>query len=396
MWIKREISDIWRSISSQPARILVGPRQCGKSSLLAHAKTSDFKVVTLDDINYRDIANQDPQLFLDQLGNCFILDEAQYAPQVFPEIKRRIDIYKEKLRRGDHPTRPDYWLTGSNRILLDHEVAESLTGRATYFRLHTLSVYELVQSGQAPNLESLVMRGGWPELYVDRNIDCTAYLNDHIDTTLVKDLVRTVGIIKISEFLRFLRLLAGRIGNLFSASEIARDSGVRSVTISEWLSFVERMMYIHVIPAFSSSRNTRLIKAPKVYFSDVSLATRLQGWSNFQTLFVNPQIGAFFENIVLTEIIKTRDNQLKSWEIYHYRTKEKEEIDFIVVTPQAQLAIECKLSSREASRYKAPASAHKHKDFQYVVVSLDGGPSARESQHVSLFELRNFLLMNLQ
>jgi predicted AAA+ superfamily ATPase len=395
MYIKREIEEKWAAKGDQSAKVLIGPRQCGKSSLLMHLKPASARYVSFDDINFRDLAARDPKLFLDQLGDSLIIDEAQYAPSVFPEIKRRIDDHKTNLRAGRPSREALYWLTGSNRILMDREVSESLTGRASYFRLHTFSLWELREAGFLPSIEDMLFRGGWPELWINHDSSWLSYLNDHIDTTLIKDIVRTTSILKVAEFTRFLRLTAARIGGIYVASEVAKDAGVRSVTIHEWLSFVERMMYIYVIPAWATSLSTRLIKSPKVYFADTAIATRLQGWSTIEQVLVSPGIGFLFENIVLSEIIKTRDNHLRSWEISHYRTKERQEIDFIVHNASNTFAIECKLSSREAQSYDPPESARKIKILQHLVVSLDGGIDPPNAKHLSISQLRDFLLAHL-
>lgn len=143
MWIQRGISKKWGQIRAQPLRILIGPRQVGKSAFLSRSKPPGFQTISFDDINFRDAAAFDPKLFLDQLGPEAIIDEAQYAPNLFPELKRRVDILKSAERSGAASGKLEYWLTGSNRILLDNAVSESLTGRASYFRLHTLSASEL-------------------------------------------------------------------------------------------------------------------------------------------------------------------------------------------------------------------------------------------------------------
>lgn len=391
MWINRDLSLRWAAKGFQPVRVLVGPRQSGKSSFLEHESDEKRQTLNFDDFTVREFARRDPHTFLNQYSNELILDECQYVPELFPEIKSRVD--KEKRRHHENKTvgNISYWLTGSNRILLDQKVSESLTGRASYFKFHTLSVAELAAKfGELP-LSILLAKGGWPELHTDSGINPIPFLNDHLQTTLEKELVQTTGIEKVQEFLKVLRLAAGRVGQLFIASEIGKDAGVKSETVSDWLSFVERMMYLIRVPAYSNSLITRLIKAPKLYFSDVSLAVRLQGWTAMEPLLVSPNVGFLFENLIAENLIKHKDYFQTNWELFHWRTKEGEEIDFILSTSGRVLAIECKLSASEASKYVPPPSFQKLKETECVVVSPSGGPSGKHAKHLSIYQLGEYL-----
>jgi predicted AAA+ superfamily ATPase len=397
MWIKRDFNKIWQRQGAQPVRIILGPRQSGKSSFLHRMAETGRSIVDLDDLSTRQMAQQDPRTFLDQLPSSLVIDEAQYAPNLFPEIKFRVDKQKRAMQ-SEEPSRPtlSYWLTGSNRILLDQEVAESLTGRATYYFFHNLSLGEIVDAfGKVPFGEYL-LKGGWPELWSNRTLDSVSYLNDHIQTTLAKDLVQTAKISKVNEFLKVLKLVAGRIGNLFVASEVARDAGVKSETVSDWVSFIERMMYLIEVPAFSTSLTTRLIKSSKYFFSDVAIACRLQGWTAAEPILVSPYLGFIFENAVASEIVKVRDANRAEWSLSHWRTKEMEEVDFIISTPTKTLALECKYSAQEAMDWQPPKEIRKLKHAEFVVVSLSGGRQHHGLPHISLYELRDFLLENLK
>lgn len=335
--------------------------------------------MTFDDLSTRESARANPRLFLDGLGSKLMIDEAQYVPELFPELKLRVDALKRAAREGKSSSPWSVWLTGSNRLVIDKEVSESLTGRASYHLFHPLSFAELRGTLGSIDLATFIFKGGWPELYTNPKLNPVSYLNDHIQTTLEKDLVRTAGIEKVNEFLRVLRLLAGRLGGLFSASELARDAGVRSGTVSEWMSFVARMMYIVELPAFSSARLTRLIKAPKYFFMDPGIATRLQGWPSPEPLVVSPQIGGHFENLVVSEVVKLRDVRRKSWEIMHWRTKDGEEIDLIISDGRRHVAIECKVSAREAARVMRPRSLAALGDVPFLAVSFDKAEPGRDS-----------------
>ena len=193
MWIERDLA---RRLNrpSLPVRVLVGPRQCGKSALIARLKPQ-ASWLSLDDIQTRLRAQEDPALLLEAAARSdapVVLDEAAYAPNLFPEVKRRVDIAR---RRGERE--PEFWITGSNRLLLDREVRESLAGRANYFFLHTLGVSELGPEAAIPDW---LFRSGFPELYARRELDPAQYLEDYVRTFVEKDIAATAGVEKLHEF----------------------------------------------------------------------------------------------------------------------------------------------------------------------------------------------------
>lgn len=395
MWIYRDLTHVWEEQSAQPIRILLGPRQSGKTSFLEHLAHPSRKFVNFDDLPTRDLASRDPKAFLDNLPNQLVIDEAQYVPVLFPEIKRRVDQYKKSMISKNSRDRdivpPSFWLTGSNRLALDRQVSESLTGRASFFLMNTLSFSEIKQSVNEATWAQYLLKGGWPELWTHNNLSIVSYLNDHIQTTLEKDLVYTAGITKVNEFLKVLRLLAGRVGGLFVASEISRDAGVKSDTVADWVSFIERMMYLIHVPAYATSLSTRLIKAPRYYFADIGIATRLQGWTSAEPIMVSPYLGSLFENAVASEIFKTKINGQLQLDLFHWRTKDNEEVDFVVEHEKGVIGFECKYAGTEAASWIPPKAIRKLPHCEFVVVSLTGGPSSQGVEHISLEQIAGFL-----
>ena len=278
-WIARDLEKSWKTSPALPVQILRGVRQCGKSSLLAQLGEPRRTHVTLDDLRLRQTASEDPGLFLSQYPPPLTIDEVQHAPALFSEIKMRVDAARADRRRGQ-TTRLDslFWVTGSNQILPAQHVRESLAGRATAYTLHTLSIAELRRGVPGFTLPQAFLRGGWPELYVAPDLDPVRYLNDLVLTFIEKDIAQSAGIQKIPLFAKSLGLLAARTGCLFNASEIAASCSVKSVTIQEWTGILERNFLLLLLPGYHSNLNKRLIKAPKLYFLDVGLAARLQGW----------------------------------------------------------------------------------------------------------------------
>jgi predicted AAA+ superfamily ATPase len=345
MWIKRDIQNIFNVKNALPLKVLKGPRQVGKTAILEQLGT--HKPIYFDDLNVRRRAQEDPRLFFDQYQGPLILDEASLAAEIFPELKRRVDEYRKKRRAGENSPQSviDIWLTGSNQTLLQNSVQESLAGRASYFDMNTLSIHEIQNHFGEWSMEKYCMRGGWPELYQEGNILPSRYIDDLILTFIERDIVQAAGIEKKSAFNKTLGLIAGRIGQLFNASDIAKIVGVEVLTIQSWTSLLEQNGIVRRLPSFSSNLNQRLIKAPKIYFEDAGLVTRLQGWSDYHPLFVSSLMGFINENIAIIEVGRFFTNRGLRPILSYVRSKEKVEVDLLIELPnQRYIAAEVKLT----------------------------------------------------
>jgi len=379
MWIERDFSVNRQSQARLPIGILVGPRQVGKTHLLLHELGANLRVLSLDDLTTREQLQSDPALMLGDMDRPVLIDEAQYAPAVFPELKRRIDEHRLALVNGRNPKPlPEIWMTGSNMTLLDQEVRESLAGRASYYHLHGLSVHELKDRFR---FEDVLFRGGWPELYRDPTLNPIHYLNDIIRVFVEKDIIQASGILKTGAFLKALRLLAGRTAQTLVASEVGAQAGVKGETLSDWVSLLSRNGVIHELPPYFSNRNKRIIKSPRIHFLDIGLATRLQGWQSSDPVLQGPAAGALFESLVYSELIKTRDHLGCAIQLYSYRTKEGEEVDFLMELenhsgPPMGIAIEVKLAVQGQVSPVWPK--HIKRDFEPLqhlwCVTLGGHP----------------------
>jgi predicted AAA+ superfamily ATPase len=341
-----------------PARVLVGPRQCGKSALLAHLLPNAIWL-SLDDLGLRLRAQNDPALLFEAAGSAtdapVVLDEAAYAPNLFPEIKRRID----RARRKGEPE-PALWLTGSNRLLLDKSVRESLAGRASYFFLHTLSVAEI---GDRGTLSDWLFRGGWPELYVRRELDPARYLDDYVRTFVEKDVAATAGVERVHEFQRALQLLAARTGTLLNASDIGRLAGVQGQTIAAWIELLERNALVLLLRPFHANLSKRVVRSPKLYFLDAGLAAHLQGWRAPAPMLTSPQAGLLFETLVLGELVRARDHRALPLTLYSFRTRDGEEVDFLIEAQTRKgarfIALEAKLAVQNIGSVRIPVALRK-------------------------------------
>ena len=293
---------------------------------------------------------------------------------------------------------PSFWLTGSNQIQIDRKLKESLAGRASYFKFHTLSVSELERAGLAIQPENLFLRGGWPQLHADSDLNPIPFLSDYITTVIEKDVVLTAGIQKVLEFIKAVRLLAGRSAQSLVVSNIAQDAGVKQPTVNEWISVLERMQIVSLVEPYYDDANRRLLRSPKLFFQDVGLAVRLQGWTEMAPLLVSPLVGPLFETLVYSELIKTAAAGGFDWQVYYIRNKEKEEVDFFIHgSNQSKLALEVKWASGEAAQWRVPRGLRSVVgDAKVAVVSFQGGPSRTQGvTHLSLTELGSFLRANL-
>ena len=396
MWIKREISEYISSMDSELVQIVIGPRQCGKSTLLWHI-SPDFQEITFDDLQLRSLAQKDPALFLSNYNFPLIIDEVQYAPHIFPEIKLQVDLLKkERLKHPEKQLKVMFRLTGSNQILMDKNVKESLVGRAGFYYLNTLSISEILSADISITCMEILFKGGWPELYIT-NIPTVKYLNDYVRNYIEKDIVLSAGITKQIEFHTVLGLIAARTAEILNYSDIAKDSGVKSVTVKEWVSLLERSHLIYLLRPFASNLNKRLIKSPKIHFLDTGIACRLQGWSEIEPLSRSPQVGHLFESLVLSEIVKCMHNHGKDWQLFYWRTRAGEEIDFIIKTESGKIiAIDAKLGIHSVSAASLPISFKKEfPDSKILYLVSIGGQKQKLSAHceqIPITQLTRFLL----
>ncbi len=344
MWIYRDLQRILDSNQSLPVQVLMGPRQCGKSSLLHEIGGRHFNTITLDDFQARRLAQADPALFLNQNKPPVLIDEVQYAPELFPQIKLTVD----ERRKKEKPTPLLFRLTGSNQILFDTKIKESLAGRASFFKLYTLSVNEIKRSFQEMEVSEIMFRGGWPELHTDPHLPVAAYLNDYIRTYVEKDIALSAGVTKIPAFNTVLGLLAARTGELLNFESLGREAGVSLSTVREWTGLIERAGLVGLLRPYHTNLNKRLIKTPKFYMIDTGLAVRLQGHLAENTMVRSPQAGHLFETLVMGEIVRTRDHNAHDWQLFFWRTKENEEYDFLVLAGNKVVVLDAQMAIQSA------------------------------------------------
>lgn len=394
MWIERDLLKFFKSFKdlTLPIKVLRGPRQVGKTSLLDHLAT--HKLILFDDLGIRALAETNPLLFFKQFTGPLILDEATMAPNIFPELKKRVDEARRQHQKTGQPIDIDIWITGSNQTLLQKAVRESLAGRANYYFLNTLSIHELIIAFKKKNLlKDLFMKGGWPELYAFPDLNTVQYLNDFIATFIEKDIVTAAGIEKKAAFSKALQLISGRVGQLLNASDIAKNIGVDTTTVQAWIALFEQNGILRILSPYYTNLNQRLIKTPKIYFEDTGLAVRLQGWSEFEPILLSPYFGHLFENLVLAEITKFFMNRGKQVEIYFVRSKEKIEIDFLLKLPnQRFIAIEAKSTAEDLTfKQLKLLDSLKINIIAKWIVTEAGSHDFKHAKVISIYQIFNQL-----
>ncbi|MDZ4677625.1 MAG: ATP-binding protein [Oligoflexia bacterium] len=357
MIVKRDLLGKLQASTSLEAVLLWGPRQVGKTTLLMELKPAS--TLFLDDLSLRQRAQKDPAFVLDDHKLPCLIDEVQYAPNIFSEIKLRIDRLRRTRLKTGKKSSTLYYLTGSNRLLLDQNVKESLAGRCHLYSMHGFSVREILAHFPELPIKTLLWRGGFPELYINQEMSPQRYLNDYILSFIEKDIAASAGIEKLGEFQTVLGLLAARTAQFLNVSEVAGAAGVDQKTIQSWIDILQRNHIIELVEPFHSNLSKRITKMKKLFFYDVGLCARLQGHNDESLLWNSSQAGGLFETLVFSEIIKTKDNFLKDWRLFTWRTKEKNEIDFILQNGSDYTFLEAKLAIHGAMPFKLDAEAKK-------------------------------------
>lgn len=357
MYIERKIGEQLEYLSAHfPAVVVGGARQVGKTTLIKQLIGSrpGTTYVTLDHPRIRDLAKTDPELFLQQYPTPVIIDEIQYAPELLPYLKMRIDEDRTPGR---------YFLTGSQMFRLMKNVSESLAGRVGVLSLYPLSRAEILGTDETPFLPSnkltvkanetittvfyKIFRGGMPQMIVDPELTPEAYFGEYLQTYLERDIRDLIEVKNESKFLKFISCVAVRTGQELNLSDIAKDVGIDNKTADSWLSLLTTSGLVFLLQPYSGNTIKRIVKRPKLYFMDTGLACYLSLWNDPRVLEVSAMAGAMFETYVVTEIIKEYANQGLDprSRLCYYRDNNGKEIDLIILENGKLYPIEIKKSA---------------------------------------------------
>lgn len=332
--IERTIKDSILSLSKEYPVILVqGPRQSGKTTLV---KTlfPEKKYITLEDIDTRSRAIEDPRGFLSNIPDGAILDEVQRAPDILSYIQSIVDS-NNKMGM--------FILTGSSNLLLMEAVSQSLSGRVAIFKLLPLSMLEVKDIEIGWSIEKRILNGFYPRLLTQK-MDVSAFFRNYIETYVERDVRRVLNIRNIDSFRRFLVSVAQRIGSTLDITSLASDAMVSTKTVSEWLSILDASFICFRLQPYFSNRSKRLAKRPKIYFYDTGLACALLGIVDEEQLSNDRLRGSLFENMLIVDMLKRKYNKYTSEEFYFYRTLDGVEVDLVMEKGRKLYPMEIKSS----------------------------------------------------
>lgn len=322
-------------VSSFPILALTGCRQCGKSTLLKNL-FPQWKYVSLEDIDIRELAENDPRYFLSLYSEQTIFDEIQRVPKLFSYIQTHVDsLDKTGI----------YILSGSQNFLLMKSISQSLAGRTAVLNLATFSISELKQADLLiTNLDECLFTGFYPRIYNQKPLPYDFY-QSYIKTYIERDVRELKNITDLSAFHKFLRLCAGRVGQILNTTELANEAGISVLTVKSWLSVLETSGIIFLLKPYYSNYGKRLIKSPKLYFYDTGLICSLIGLQNSTQLELHFLRGSIFENLVISNYIK--ESYFKGMEpnAYYWRDSNGLEVDLVTEENQQLKLYEIKSSA---------------------------------------------------
>jgi len=354
MYINRALEKRILAASEQfRALIVTGPRQVGKTTLLKYLAGNDREYVSLDDPIEREVAVNEPALFIERHKPPVIIDEIQYAPNILPYIKMHVDTHQNK---------GDFWLTGSQKFHLMKNVSESLAGRIAVIEMYGLSQSEIdgnengaftcdhaemserYKTRKLLSLEQIyerIFKGSMPEAYSGK-FNREEFYSSYVNTYLERDIRSLTQVADELDFFRFMTACAARTSEMVNYAELAKDVGISAPTAKGWLSVLVSSGIISLVQPYFNNTLKRAIKTPNMYFMDTGLAVYLTRWDSPKTLEVSAMSGKIFETYVVSEILKSYHNAGIRPPIYYYRDADGKEIDLVLEYNDTVYPIEIK------------------------------------------------------
>ncbi len=298
---------------------LIGPRQSGKTTLCKEV-FSDYQYFTFESPDILDIFDSDPRGFLQNISSNAIFDEVQKTPELISYLQEILDDKKDQRK---------FILTGSNNLKLSKNISQTLAGRTMIFQLLPLQRAEIPKKYQRKTMNETLFYGSYPRIY-DENLDPTDWLGSYFQTYVEKDVRDTISITNLRQFNQYIRLLAGRVGQVMSFSSLGSDAGVTQPTAKNWFSALETTYICFRLEPHFRNFNKRITKAPKIYFYDTGLLCYLLRIKNPEQLNYHPLKGQIFENWVVSEYMKHYCNQGSEAPLYFWRDQHGHEVDLVI------------------------------------------------------------------
>ncbi|WP_455025054.1 ATP-binding protein [Oribacterium sinus] len=400
-YIKRSLEKVVLQVSKEyPVVLISGPRQVGKTTMLKKLmEGTDRNYVSLDDLQERALAKNDPEMFLQLHKPPILIDEVQYAPELFSMIKLIVD---KEHRKGD------FWLTGSQIFDLMKGVQESLAGRVAVLSLSSLSQTEIYGGEDRPfqiEIEHLMKRkegrtsadlqeifrrifqGSMPAIVSNEVSNNSIFYGSYLSTYIERDVRNLSDSIDSLKFLRFLTAVAARCSQMLNVNEIARDADINLKQAKDWMGILETLGIIFYLHPFSNNMLKRLVKTPKYYFYDTGLVAYLTKWSSPETLENGAMNGAILENYVVSEIRKSYLNSGKEPFLYYYRDKDAREIDIVLEQNGELNPIEIKKSANPA-----PEILRSFSVLEKTGLNRGKGAVICMKMDLSAFDQENFII----
>jgi predicted AAA+ superfamily ATPase len=341
MLVGRSLGPIVRDLFERyPIVTLTGPRQSGKTTL-CRLLFPDLPYFNLERPDLRESVVLDPRGFLERIPGGAILDEVQRVPELFSWLQVHVD---EHRRNGM------FILTGSEQFRLSEKISQSLAGRTALLKLLPFSIEEAEVVRPAMSVDEMLVTGFYPRIY-DQRLNPTQALGDYFETYVERDVRVLGGVRDLSAFQRFVRLCAGRVGQLLNLHSLGNDAGVSHTTARHWISVLEASFIVFLLPPLHASISKRLVKTPKLYFHDVGLAAWLLGIESSSQVAAHPLRGSLFENLAIAEVVKHRYNTVRAGNLFFYRDSSGLEVDLLYPLASRLLPIEIKAGHTIASSH---------------------------------------------
>ena len=330
-----KLANTFRSVA------VIGPRQSGKTTL-CRAVFPQKPYISLENPDTLEFATSDPRGFLSQFKNGAILDEVQRAPHLFSYLQQVLDETKKKGL---------FILTGSNNFLLQQNITQTLSGRIAYMQLLPLSLQELRESKKIKEgYPWHILAGGYPEV-IAKKISPADWYAVYITTYVERDVRQLKNISNLAQFLKLLKLCAGRTGQLLNLTALSNDCGIDQKTVAAWLSVLQSSFIIYLLKPYHTNFNKRIVKTTKLYFYDTGVACSLLGISNAKQITTHAAKGPLFENMIVSELLKERFNAGTADNLYYWQDKTGNEVDVLIDNAGKLTVIEMKAGETIATDF---------------------------------------------